>query len=93
MSRPLYLSYLSILLVLILNVINVGAEPLPQGGPPTVSIGLDKPIECSIDAGETHSYTLNLSSNQYAHVTVDQRGVDLVVTVAETWAKHTSWSV
>lgn len=40
-----------------------------------------KPIERSIAAGETHSYTLTLTSGQYAHIAVDQRGVDVVVSI------------
>ena len=40
-----------------------------------------KAIERSIAAGEAHSYSLTLTSGQYAHITVDQRGVDVVVSV------------
>ena len=40
-----------------------------------------KPLERSINAGETHSYTLNLTPGQYAHIAVDQRGVDVVVSI------------
>ena len=46
-----------------------------------IALELSKPIECTINAGETHSYTLNLRSGQYAHLTVDQRGVDVVVSI------------
>ena len=81
MFRPLYRSYLSILVLVIFTVVKTSAEALPQRDPATVSVELAKPIERSIAAGETHSYTFNLSSNQYAHVAVDQRGVDLVVAV------------
>jgi hypothetical protein len=45
------------------------------------SLERDKPIERSINAGETHSYTLTLTSGQYAHIAVDQRGVDVVVSI------------
>ena len=41
----------------------------------------DKGIERSIAASETHSYTLSLTPGQYARVTVDQRGVDVVVSI------------
>ena len=40
-----------------------------------------KAIERSIDAGEAHSYTLPLTAGQYAHIAVDQRGVDVVVSI------------
>ena len=40
-----------------------------------------KPIERSINAGETQSYTLTLTTGQYAYLVTDQRGVDVVVSV------------
>ena len=78
MFRPLYLASLSIAVLLVLSVQQAGAQPSVQ---PTVSLELGKPIERPIAAGETQSYTLTLSSDQYAHVVVDQRAVDLVVVV------------
>jgi CHAT domain-containing protein len=45
------------------------------------SLKLAQPIEREIAAGETHSFTLTLTAGQYAHVVVDQRGVDVVVSV------------
>ena len=47
----------------------------------TTSLVLDKPIESLIAAGEAQSYTLTLTSGQYAHISVDQRGVDVVVSI------------
>ncbi len=46
-----------------------------------ISLELGKPLERSLAAGETHSYILNLNANQYAHVVVDQRGVDVVTSI------------
>jgi CHAT domain-containing protein len=40
-----------------------------------------KAIERSIAANEAHSYTLTLTAGQYAHIAVDQRGVDVVVSI------------
>ena len=40
-----------------------------------------KPIERSIAAGESHFYTLTLTRGQYAQIKVDQRGVDVVVSI------------
>ncbi|HEX7330636.1 MAG TPA: CHAT domain-containing tetratricopeptide repeat protein [Pyrinomonadaceae bacterium] len=40
-----------------------------------------KPIERSIAAGEAQTYTLTMTSGQYAHLAVDQRGVDVVVSI------------
>jgi len=47
----------------------------------TTPLALNKAIECEIAAGEAHSYTLTLISGQYAHLAVDQRGVDVVVSI------------
>ncbi|HYK22414.1 MAG TPA: tetratricopeptide repeat protein, partial [Pyrinomonadaceae bacterium] len=51
----------------------------PQTQP--VTLELAKPIERSIAADETQSYVLNLNAGQYAHIVVDQRGADVVLTV------------
>ncbi|HJP94163.1 MAG TPA: CHAT domain-containing tetratricopeptide repeat protein [Pyrinomonadaceae bacterium] len=82
MSRPfsfLPLSCKSFVALLLLCVVNCWAGPLTQTE--TTSLEPAKPIEHSIAADETHSYALNLNSGQYAHVAVDQRGVDVVVYV------------
>jgi hypothetical protein len=41
----------------------------------------DKPIEGELRGGSHHSYSVVLSAGQYLHVMVQQRGVDLVVTL------------
>src|SRR5262249_56050278 len=38
-------------------------------------------IEREIAGGESHAYKLTLASGQYARVIVDQRGIDVAVTV------------
>jgi len=84
MSRPfpfVALSFKSIIALLILGLVKCWAAPVPQSESATVSLELAKPIERSLAADETHSYVLNLNSGQYAHVVVDQRGVDVVLTV------------
>ncbi len=45
------------------------------------ALELSKPIARTINAGEADTYTLTLASGQYAHLTVDQRGVDVVVSI------------
>src|SRR5688572_1875853 len=40
-----------------------------------------KGIERSINAGEAQYYILPLTAGQYAHIVVDQRGVDVVVSI------------
>jgi CHAT domain-containing protein/Tfp pilus assembly protein PilF len=57
------------------------AVPLVHSRTAPISLELSKPIDRTINAGETDSYTLTLSAGQYAHLTVDQRGVDVVVSI------------
>ncbi|MCI0423222.1 MAG: hypothetical protein L0312_29030, partial [Acidobacteria bacterium] len=40
-----------------------------------------KPIERELAGGRAHSYQVTLASNQYLYVVVDQRGIDVVVTL------------
>ena len=79
MCRPLFVSNLSIVFLLALGVLNAGAQPSPQRQ--ATSLELAKPIERTIAPDETHSYTLNLNAGQYAHIVVDQRDADVVITV------------
>jgi CHAT domain-containing protein/Tfp pilus assembly protein PilF len=44
---------------------------------------LNKPIERQITGTQIHSYNLLLAAGQYARVTVDQRGIDVVVRLFE----------
>ena len=81
MFRPLYFSHFSIVVLVLLSVVNAGAQPLAHRELTTVSLELGKPLERSIAPEETHSYTLNLSSGQYAHVLVEQRRVNVLVVI------------
>lgn len=40
-----------------------------------------KPVERELSGGQSHSYRIALASGQYIHVLVDQRGIDVVVTL------------
>ncbi len=42
---------------------------------------LGKPIERELKGGETHTFTVDLSAGQFLRVVVDQRGIDVVVTL------------
>ena len=42
---------------------------------------LGKPIERELAGGQSHSYQLTLAAGQYLHVVVDQRGIDVLVTL------------
>ncbi len=48
-----------------------GARPLEAG----------KPIEREIAGGQKHYYTITLEAGQYLHLVVDQRGIDVIVTL------------
>ena len=70
-----------IVVVLSLCLLSASAAALTQNEPASISLEPGKPIERSIAAGEAQSYSLALTSGQYAHVAVDQRGVDVVVSI------------
>ena len=53
-----------------------------QGNEQVPKLELDKPIERELAGGETHTYRLELASGQYARVVVDQRGINVVVTLS-----------
>lgn len=48
-----------------------------QAGPTSLQPGT--PIERTLAAGQSHSYTINLEQDQFLRVVVDQRGIDVVV--------------
>ena len=50
-----------------------------QVAPQTLQLG--KPLERELAAGRTDAYLVRLSANQIAHVVVEQKGVDLVLSV------------
>lgn len=45
------------------------------------ALELGKPIERELKGGEVHAYQITLAVNQYLHVVVEQRGIDVVVTL------------
>lgn len=50
-----------------------------QGDKEIRKLELDKPIERELVGGQAHVYELTLAKNQYLHLVVDQRGIDVVV--------------
>src|SRR5262249_22088053 len=40
-----------------------------------------KPIQREISGGQSHSYKVTMNSGQYMHIVVDQRGIDVAVTL------------
>lgn len=54
------------------------------------SLELAKPIERQITGGEVHSYNLALKVSEYAHIDVDQRGIDLALWTFDPTGKKIS---
>src|SRR6266498_4095374 len=48
-------------------------------GPTALQVGT--PIERTLGAGQSHSYTVALDQNQYLQLVVDQHGIDVIVRV------------
>ena len=53
----------------------------PQGESNVRWLEQGKPIERELSGGESHSYQLNVTNGQYARVIVEQKGIDVVVSV------------
>src|SRR5215510_2005728 len=58
----------------------IRASSYVQGEQSTV-LELGKPIERELAGGESHFYQLLLAEGQFLHAVVDQRGVNLIVTL------------
>ncbi len=52
--------------------------------PETARLGPDQSIERHIDRHEEHRYQLAMSAGECAHLTVDQRGIDVVIELLDT---------
>lgn len=83
--RPLTLAsksfeqIIAITIVVAACLITVCAAPQNQSETSGTPLVVGKDIERTISQGEIHSYTITLVANQYSHVVVDQRGIDLIV--------------
>src|ERR1041384_6923305 len=76
-SPNLLCRYIAIVVLLIAGTLtSSAAQPQNQ-----TALELSKPIARTINAREADSFILTLTSGQYAHLTVDQRGVDVVVSI------------
>src|SRR6185436_6477104 len=51
-------------------------------------IEIGRPIERLLSGGETHSYQIALTADQYLHIVVNQRGIDVVVTMLDPDGRH-----
>ncbi|MCI0662991.1 MAG: hypothetical protein L0220_18135 [Acidobacteria bacterium] len=53
----------------------------PQTAQESNSLELGKPIERELSGAQSHFYKITVTSGQYLEIIVDQRGVDVVVTM------------
>lgn len=80
MSRSLVsVTSLSLILILSCSLVPARATSLISNEPVAIAFELGKPIERSLAAKESHSYTLRLNAGQYAFIVADQKGIDVIV--------------
>ncbi len=53
-----------------------GAAPSAQE---SISLELGKPVERELSGGQSHFYKITMTSRQYSHIVVEQRGIDVAV--------------
>jgi CHAT domain-containing protein len=73
------LLYRGLLLLLILSLMACAIAAQDSNNESALEPG--KPIERELAGGQSHFYHLALTAGQYMHVVVDQRGIDVVVTL------------
>ena len=72
-ARRLFLCSLPLVLT------SFGLAAAQIAGPTVLQVGT--PIERTLGAGQSHSYTVALDQNQYLQLVVEQRGIDVIVRV------------
>jgi CHAT domain-containing protein/Tfp pilus assembly protein PilF len=80
-SIALAVSFLSLIVVGHVQAGVDASSPVPlqeQDAQGVVTLELGKPVERELVGRQKHSYQITLAEGQYANVTVDQRGVDIV---------------
>src|SRR5688572_4005545 len=53
--------------------------PTAKGQVDTRVLELNRPIDRELKGGESHSYHISLKAQQFMHVVVEQRGIDLSI--------------
>lgn len=66
---------------LLLALSHCGGHVLAQADQKAQPLETGKPLERELAGGQSHAYQLTLSAGQYLHVVVEQRGIDVVVTL------------
>ncbi len=79
-SLKLALRY-GIFAALLLALCHFNGQVFAQAGQTPRPLETGKPIERELAGGQQHLYQLSLSAGQYLHVVVEQRGIDVVVTL------------
>lgn len=73
----LHLTHFGFLLLLALSLPTVTVDA--QSDKDIHPLELNKPVERELAGGQSHSYRVVLTADQYLHVVADQRGIDVVV--------------
>jgi CHAT domain-containing protein/tetratricopeptide (TPR) repeat protein len=91
---PLILVLLLFAVPLTANAQSNASSSNPAGGQPasTLTLELAKPIGREITGGDVHAYNLALKVDEYVHLDVDQRGIDLALWIFDPAGKKISES-
>ncbi len=81
----------SVIIAVMLGLIFLfGESPITYGQTPDIQpLTLGKPIERELKSDEAHSYSLSLQAGQFLNVVVEQKGIDVVVTLFDANNKKT----
>lgn len=66
-------------LLLLLTLSLPAGTPAAQNDKDTPALEPGKPIERELTGDQTHSYSIMLAANQFLHVVVEQKGIDVVI--------------
>jgi CHAT domain-containing protein len=76
--------YYSLVVTVLLLSTFASGQTLPE----VRALEQNKPIERELKGGEIHAYSISLTTGQFLHVIVDQRGVDVVVVLFDPEGKQ-----
>jgi len=66
---------------IIILILSLWSFSLAQNPPEIGELEQGKPIERELAGGEVHAYSIQLTAGQFLSVVVDQRGIDVVVSL------------
>ena len=82
MQRPIPLhSTMFLAAILLFAPVNRAAQDQAQPSKTVVTLEPDKAIERAMAGGDVHDYKVLLKAGQFLHLVVDQRGIDVVVSL------------